>query len=186
MIKPIETAAFGRLFRSRHEARVACFLSHLGVKWEYEPQGFELPSGRYLPDFKVYYHDRPAEWFWIECKPCNPSEREIRLARELASATRSLVMFFTPETFDEIRSHYFSMGEIYDWMGHEKTETEEDAPPIRHKYDTFHYWDRPSVIYKETNSCLSFDLEPRWNWVKAFEAANAALSQRFEFGAAPA
>jgi hypothetical protein len=186
MIKPIETAAFGRLFRSRHEARVACFLSHLGVKWEYEPQGFELPSGRYLPDFKVYYHDRPSEWFWIECKPCNPSEREIRLARELASATRSLVMFFTPETFDEIRSHYFSMGEIYDWMGHEKTETEEDAPPIRHKYDTFHYWDRPSVIDKETNSCLSFDLEPRWNWVKAFEAANAALSQRFEFGAAPA
>jgi hypothetical protein len=183
MIKPIETAAFGRLFRSRHEARVACFLSHLGVKWEYEPQGFELPSGRYLPDFKVYYHDRPAEWFWIECKPCNPSEREIRLARELASATRSLVMFFTPETFDEIRSHYFSMGEIYDWMGHKKTG---ESDPVRHKYDTFHYWDRPSVIDKETNSCLSFDLEPRWNWVKAFEAANAALSQRFEFGAAPA
>jgi hypothetical protein len=45
MIKPIETAAFGRLFRSRHEARVACFLSHLGAKWEYESQGFELPSG---------------------------------------------------------------------------------------------------------------------------------------------
>lgn len=183
MIKPIETAAFGRLFRSRHEARVACFLSHLGAKWEYEPQGFELASGRYLPDFKVYYHDRPSEWFWIECKPCNPSEREIRLARELASATRSLLMFFTPETFDEIRSHYFSMGEIYDWMGHKKTG---ESDPVRHKYDTFHYWDRPSVIDKETNSCLSFDLQPRWNWVKAFEAANAALSQRFEFGAAPA
>lgn len=25
---------------------------HLGLKWEYEPQGYELPSGRcYLPDF---------------------------------------------------------------------------------------------------------------------------------------
>lgn len=182
MIKPIETAAYGRLFRSRHEARVACFLQHLGAKWEYEPQGFELSSGRYLPDFKVHYHDRPAEWFWIECKPHEPTEREVALARELASATRSLVMFFTPETFDEIRAYYFSIGEIYDWLGQEKTG---DFDPVHHKHGTFHYWNRPSQIDNETKSCLSFDLKPRWNWIKAFNAANAALSQRFEFGATP-
>jgi hypothetical protein len=183
MIKPIETAAFGRLFRSRHEARVACFLSHLGVKWEYEPQGFELPSGRYLPDFKVYYHDRPSEWFWIECKPCEPAEREVKLARELAAATKCIVMFFTPSTFDEIRHHYFSMGQVCEELGYAKTG---DCDSMRYSWGTLQYWDRPSVIDKETNSCLSFDLQPRWNWVKAFEAANAALSQRFEFGAAPA
>ena len=183
MIKAIETAAFGRLFRSRLEARVACFLENLGAKWEYEPQGFELFSGRYLPDFRVYYHDRPNEWFWIECKANDPTEREIALARELASATKTLVMFFTHNTFDEIRSYYFSMGKVCEDLGYEKTG---DCGLMIWKWGTLHYWDRPSIIDQQTNSCLSLDLEPRWNWVKAFDAANAALSQRFEFGEAPA
>lgn len=53
-IKPIETLYKGYRFRSRLEARWAVFFDALGVKWEYEPEGFELPSGkRYLPDFKV-------------------------------------------------------------------------------------------------------------------------------------
>lgn len=53
-IKPIETFYKGYRFRSRLEARWAVFFDALGVKWEYEPEGFELPSGkRYLPDFKV-------------------------------------------------------------------------------------------------------------------------------------
>jgi len=53
-IKAIETFYKGYRFRSRLEARWAVFLDALGVKWEYEPEGFELPSGkRYLPDFKV-------------------------------------------------------------------------------------------------------------------------------------
>jgi hypothetical protein len=47
--KPIETEAFGRLFRSRLEARCAVFLEAMGLRWEYEPEGFQLPSGRYLP-----------------------------------------------------------------------------------------------------------------------------------------
>lgn len=182
MIKAIETAAYGRLFRSRHEARVACFLQHLGACWEYEPQGFELPSGPYLPDFKVYYQDRRTEWFWIECKPHEPTEREVMLARELAGATKCILMFFTPSTFDEIRNHYFSMGQVYEDLGYPKIG---DCDSMIYTWGTLQYWDRPSVIDRQTNSCLSFDLQPRWNWVKAFEAANAALSQRFEFGAAP-
>ena len=183
MIKAIETAAFGRLFRSRLEARVACFLENLGAKWEYEPQGFELPSGRYLPDFRVYYHDRPSEWFWIECKASDPSQREVVLARELAGATKALVMFFTHDTFDEIRHHYFSMGEVYEYLGQQKTG---NFDPMSYKNRMLHYWDRPSVIDQQADFCLSFDLQPRWNWVDAFNAANAALSQRFEFGEAPA
>jgi len=182
MIKAIETAAFGRLFRSRHEARVACFLSHLGAKWEYEPQGFELLSGRYLPDFKVYYCDRPSEWFWIECKPHEPTEREVTLARELAAAAKCIVMFFTPSTFDEIRHHYFKMSE---WLGQPQTG---DDNSMIYSWDTLQYqspWDRPFVIDQQTNFQLSFDLQPRWDTVKAFKAANSALSQRFEFGAAP-
>lgn len=53
-IKPIETIYNGYRFRSRLEARWAVFLDTLGVEYEYEPEGFELPNGkRYLPDFKV-------------------------------------------------------------------------------------------------------------------------------------
>lgn len=53
-VKPIETVYNGYRFRSRLEARWAVFFDSLHVKYEYEPQGFLLPSGRrYLPDFKV-------------------------------------------------------------------------------------------------------------------------------------
>ncbi len=53
-IKPIETEYKGYRFRSRLEARWAVFFETLGVEWEYEPEGFQLPSGTcYLPDFRV-------------------------------------------------------------------------------------------------------------------------------------
>ena len=54
-IKPIETLYMGHYFRSKAEARFAVFLDCLGVKWDYEPQGFDLGNGlKYLPDFKIY------------------------------------------------------------------------------------------------------------------------------------
>lgn len=53
-IKAIETEYNGYRFRSRLEARWAVFLDALGIRYEYEPEGFSLPSGKhYLPDFRV-------------------------------------------------------------------------------------------------------------------------------------
>ena len=53
-IKAIETVYNGYRFRSRLEARWAVFFDALGVSYEYEPEGFKLPSGKiYLPDFRV-------------------------------------------------------------------------------------------------------------------------------------
>ena len=50
--KPIETEYNGYRFRSRLEARWAVFFDQLGIKYEYEPEGFELSDGTwYLPDF---------------------------------------------------------------------------------------------------------------------------------------
>jgi hypothetical protein len=69
--RAIETRYKGYRFRSRLEARWAVFFDALGLKWEYEPEGFELPSGRYLPDFKVTYPGRDADEThheWFECK----------------------------------------------------------------------------------------------------------------------
>lgn len=54
MIKAIETIYDGYKFRSRLEARWAVFFKSLEIKYEYEPEGFMLPSGaKYLPDFRV-------------------------------------------------------------------------------------------------------------------------------------
>ena len=52
MIKAIETSYKGYRFRSRLEARWAVFFDALGVRWQYEVQGYQLSDGRrYLPDF---------------------------------------------------------------------------------------------------------------------------------------
>src|SRR4051794_23364411 len=85
-IKPIETVFRNRRFRSRREARWAVFFSRLGASWEYEPEGFELPSGRYLPDFWLVEFN-----CWVEVKGTYPTEREIRLACELSKATNKQV-----------------------------------------------------------------------------------------------
>lgn len=64
--KPIETEYAGHRFRSRLEARWAVFFDHVGIKWAYETQGFNLPSGPYLPDFEIEMPRGPA---WFEVKP---------------------------------------------------------------------------------------------------------------------
>lgn len=66
-IKAIETKYAGCRFRSRLEARWAVFFDHLGITWEYEPQGFEVGPQQdrrgYLPDFWL-----PADRIWVEVK----------------------------------------------------------------------------------------------------------------------
>ena len=64
-IQPIETYYAGHLFRSRLEARWATVFDSLGIRWEYEPQGYRIGEQRrpYLPDF--YLTD--LGW-WIEVK----------------------------------------------------------------------------------------------------------------------
>lgn len=52
-MKAIETKYNGYRFRSRLEARWAVFLDALGVKYEYEPEGFQKDGLYYLPDFRV-------------------------------------------------------------------------------------------------------------------------------------
>lgn len=74
-IKPIPTYYAGYYFRSRLEARWAVFFHSLGVHWEYEPEGFQLPNGmNYLPDFRVKCYGKRGSRecvpfdLWIEVK----------------------------------------------------------------------------------------------------------------------
>lgn len=64
-IKAIETHYKGYRFRSRLEARWAVFFDSLPLRYEYEPEGYELGGGaRYLPDFYL-----PDIDTYIEIKP---------------------------------------------------------------------------------------------------------------------
>jgi hypothetical protein len=63
-LKPIQTTWNGYRFRSRTEARWAILLDALGLKFEYEKEGYALPSGEcYLPDFFI-----PNRKVFIEVK----------------------------------------------------------------------------------------------------------------------
>lgn len=63
-MKAIETHYNGYRFRSRLEARWAVFFDTLGIRYEYEPEGFELSDGTYyLPDFWL-----PDLHLWVEVK----------------------------------------------------------------------------------------------------------------------
>lgn len=81
MIRAIETSYAGCRFRSRLEARWAVFLDHLKITWEYERQGFDLPSGRYLPDFWL-----PEPGTWIEVKGAEATDLEYAKLTDLARA----------------------------------------------------------------------------------------------------
>lgn len=63
-IKPIETRYNGYKFRSRLEARWAVFFDAIGIRYEYEPEGFKTKNGLcYLPDFYL-----PDENMYVEVK----------------------------------------------------------------------------------------------------------------------
>jgi len=81
MIKAIQTRYNGYHFRSRIEARWAVFLDALGIKYEYEAEGYELnEAGRYLPDFWL-----PEQGHYIEIKGHkNVSEKELIKCAALA------------------------------------------------------------------------------------------------------
>lgn len=103
MIKAIETRFRGILFRSRIEARWAVFFEALEIPWLYEPEGFELPSGKYLPDFSL-----PRQKIWVEVKGGDFHGPTIHL-NELALASEqrvllvagSIPIFPKGETFPE-------------------------------------------------------------------------------------
>lgn len=80
-MKAIDTRYNGRTYRSRLEARWAVFLDALGVRFQYEPEGFRFSDGTmYLPDFWLPDHN-----CWVETKAVEPSERELRKIKLLAS-----------------------------------------------------------------------------------------------------
>jgi hypothetical protein len=109
-IKPIETRYAGCRFRSRLEARWAVFFDALNLDWQYEPQGFELPSGRYLPDFYLPSIDA---WFEVKGEPAGWGDICATKASELAQMTDKCVFIAGG---DIPRNANQLMGNEHDWM----------------------------------------------------------------------
>lgn len=91
-IKPIPTEYNGVKYRSRLEARWAVFFDQLGVKNFYEYEGFQLPSGWYVPDF---YLPDIRGGLWVEIKPKRrPTQEEGNKCQELSEMTGNDVLLY--------------------------------------------------------------------------------------------
>ncbi len=142
MIKAIETKYKGYKFRSRLEARWAVFFDALGIKWEYEKEGFDLEeAGWYLPDFWL-----PDKQVWVEVKPRAPSESEGEKMRLLVAGTECYGGIFLtniPESINDLR---------IERKAYEKNEPGYSAfqsdVPIEAK-DAYLGFGEPEAIFKE-------------------------------------
>jgi hypothetical protein len=104
-IPAIETRYNGYHFRSRIEARWAVFFDVAGIKYDYEPDKFETPHGRYIPDFWLPdLGEDDAEMLkpsgvFFEVKGADPSDVEIQKAEALAGVTNASVWLFFGSSF---------------------------------------------------------------------------------------
>jgi hypothetical protein len=86
-LKAIETHYNGYHFRSRLEARWAVFFDTLGIRYQYEPEAFDLGEGIcYLPDFWL-----PEQKWYVEIKPVAPDSEDERKIIALAHYSKVAV-----------------------------------------------------------------------------------------------
>jgi len=93
-MKAIQTRYKGYRFRSRLEARYAVLFDALGIRWDYEPEGFEHEGLRYLPDFWLHIPGKSGWGYWVEIKPNEITFDEARKLQSVAAATGHHGWFF--------------------------------------------------------------------------------------------
>lgn len=94
-IKPIETYYNGYYFRSRLEARWAVFFDAAEIKYQYEPEGFELSDGtRYLPDFYLpEVEGRCGKGLWVDVKSGREEEDLSKVERFALEVAQIAVLY---------------------------------------------------------------------------------------------
>lgn len=182
-LRAITTRYKNHSFRSRLEARYAVYFDHLGIKWEYEPEGFELGNGlRYLPDFWL------PEWgIWIEVKPVAPDAAGVEKARRLAAGHSAVLMLV-----GEPKAELHDQNRFFGWDSDMEFRSY-PAGSFAHFKDELHL----QVAFSFSKDFYSTEAKMRENdsiptfshhyddvdWSAAEAAVTAALSARFEFGA---
>lgn len=205
-MKAIETKYKGYRFRSRLEARWAVFFESLGWKWEYEPEGFELESGWYLPDFRINDH------LWVEIKGKKPTENEKLRLIDVCYDTGMDGFFLTsipdPDSccigvVDEfvysVRGHYMDHGYM-NWIMTDLAEFIDSIYETDYLATIDHDFTRIEVLEKDMEYYLgkygkphphryskgvisSFELDDSDNSLRL--AVTKARSSRFEHGETP-
>ncbi len=126
-MKAIETKWKGWRFRSRTEARWAVFLEAAGISFEYESEGVQLPSGPYLPDFRLtnFGFELPdgveRQDVWLEVKGADRTDAERERCAQLAEASGCPVLLAVGapdfKTQIELYDDYLG-GELERLIGH--------------------------------------------------------------------
>ena len=110
MIKAIQTYYKGYHFRSRLEARWAVFFDKAGVKYEYEPEGFDLGAeGWYLPDFWL-----PELKMWAEIKPDEVDDAAHRKIWALVLMTQQKATILSGDPYESVNASP-SWDSPYEW-----------------------------------------------------------------------
>lgn len=178
-IKAIETQYKGYRFRSRLEARWAVFFDALGIKWEYEKEGYDLDGVKYLPDFWLPHHIMADEgWgYWVEIKPLSPSDGEVEKLVALVKSTHHTAYLFVGPPQD---------GTEFVYVNHSRAE------PRRGRiecglWDDGAYWVRFANLTDPDSWIKGFQWAARYfiAWPEFIEASTAARSARFEHGETP-
>ena len=191
-IKAIPTEYNGHLFRSRLEARWAVFFDACGVKWEYEPEGFDLGDGmRYLPDFLLHGVAGRAEGdLYVEVKGrmnAYDAERIRRFAEAGMpkdggkSATAILVVSQIPDGLDSI--------DILDYISNHSYSDMHGFPPVFNfeTIDGDYFAAHPGInkngqfeLFGDDSSYLC-DMDE----IATVNAYKLARQARFEYGETP-
>lgn len=167
VIKAIETRYKGYRFRSRLEARWAVFFDALGIEWEYELEGYDLPDGgSYLPDFYL-----PSFCMWVEVKPFHDFDKAERFTQALADEGIGCIWAAAG-----VPSSNSFLCILHDWS----TADLPDLIPTKIKYESFF------LAQTQSGEWYSFLTNvqrhaPFFSTDIQF-AVNAARSARFEFG----
>lgn len=99
----------GIKYRSRTEARWARFFHAAGIKFFYESEAFALPSGNYLPDFKIFPYGWKCDPIYAEVKGQYFSESEKKKCFDLCALTKCpVIMLDGPPDFKEY--YIFELG----------------------------------------------------------------------------
>lgn len=190
MLTAIETHYDGHRFRSRLEARWAVFFNALGIKYEYEPEGYEFAGQKYLPDFWI-----PSWDAFVEIKPAIPDYDQMsRLIAFAQHANKNLLVIYDGPY---VKSHHVIWCSPLGFEGHQLQlgwccYAKNGCGQL---YVHSPYWGAQAIGPLTDHDCMGLAfLEPErrtidglldgWPFIGGFEAEafEAATSARFEYG----
>lgn len=179
-IKAIQTRYKGYHFRSRLEARWAVFFDTLEIKWEYEPEGYDLSEyGWYLPDFWL-----PKLEYFIEIKGVASTEEEQKKCQSLSNLYDVFLFDTGLGVENEIGSYadtltpsgsWFSKGK---WKDHDMKFLKcKKCGSIDITFDGWVHYSNKCSCYNDKNRNKMGSFHP-----DILNAINKAKSARFEHG----